>query len=429
MTQLLKAKEGVITREMEIVAREEGKSPEEIRQKVALGEVVIPANVNHQNLQPKGIGAGLKVKVNANLGTSENRCFYEDELKKLKVAIKAGADAVMDLSTGGNLDEIRRAIIKESSVPVGTVPLYQAAAETLNKYGDISRLDPELLFDVIERQAVDGVDFMTVHVGVTREILKVLDRFPRVTEVVSRGGSLTIAWMEKNGRENPLYEQFDRLLAICRKYDVTISLGDGLRPGSIADATDQLQIMELMKLGELVKYAQNQGVQVMVEGPGHVPINQIEMNVKLMKRLCANAPFYVLGPLVTDIAPGYDHITAAIGGAWAAYFGADFLCCVTPAEHLGLPTVEDVEEGVIALKIAAHAADLARGNREAWNWDYDMSVARKELNWERQFELAINPERARKMRIERGSQDIKSCSMCGELCAMKIMNERGGKNA
>ncbi|NYE56619.1 phosphomethylpyrimidine synthase ThiC [Carboxydothermus ferrireducens] len=429
MTQLLKAKEGVITREMEVVAAEEGKSPEEIRQKVALGEVVIPANVNHRNLHPKGIGAGLKVKVNANLGTSENRCFYEDELKKVKVAIKAGADAIMDLSTGGNLDEIRRAIIKESSVPVGTVPLYQAAAETLNKYGDISRLDPELLFDVIERQATDGVDFMTVHVGVTREILKVLDRFPRVTEVVSRGGSLTIAWMEKNGRENPLYEQFDRLLAICRKYDVTLSLGDGLRPGSIADATDQLQIMELMKLGELVKYAQNQGVQVMVEGPGHVPINQIEMNVKLMKRLCANAPFYVLGPLVTDIAPGYDHITAAIGGAWAAYFGADFLCYVTPAEHLGLPTVEDVEEGVIALKIAAHAADLARGNREAWNRDYEMSVARKELNWERQFELAINPERARKMRIERGSQDIKSCSMCGELCAMKIMNERGGKNA
>ncbi|ABB14730.1 phosphomethylpyrimidine synthase ThiC [Carboxydothermus hydrogenoformans] len=429
MTQLLKAKEGVITREMEVVAAEERKSPEEIRQKVALGEVVIPANVNHQNLHPKGIGAGLKVKVNANLGTSENRCFYEDELKKVKVAIKAGADAIMDLSTGGNLDEIRRAIIKESSVPVGTVPLYQAAAETLNKYGDISRLDPELLFDVIEKQAADGVDFMTVHVGVTREILKVLDRFPRVTEVVSRGGSLTIAWMEKNGRENPLYEQFDRLLAICRKYDVTLSLGDGLRPGSIADATDQLQIMELMKLGELVKYAQNQGVQVMVEGPGHVPINQIEMNVKLMKRLCANAPFYVLGPLVTDIAPGYDHITAAIGGAWAAYFGADFLCYVTPAEHLGLPTVEDVEEGVIALKIAAHAADLARGNREAWNRDYEMSVARKELNWERQFELAINPERARKMRIERGSQDIKSCSMCGELCAMKIMNERGGKNA
>jgi phosphomethylpyrimidine synthase len=429
MTQLLKAKEGVITREMEIVAAEEGKSPEEIRQKVALGEVVIPANVNHRNLHPKGIGAGLKVKVNANLGTSENRCFYEDELKKVKVAIKAGADAIMDLSTGGNLDEIRRAIIKESSVPVGTVPLYQAAAETLNKYGNISRLDPELLFDVIERQAADGVDFMTVHVGVTREILKVLDRFPRVTEVVSRGGSLTIAWMEKNGRENPLYEQFDRLLAICRKYDVTLSLGDGLRPGSIADATDQLQIMELMKLGELVKYAQNQGVQVMVEGPGHVPINQIEMNVKLMKRLCANAPFYVLGPLVTDIAPGYDHITAAIGGAWAAYFGADFLCYVTPAEHLGLPMVEDVEEGVIALKIAAHAADLARGNREAWNRDYEMSVARKELNWERQFELAINPERARKMRIERGSQDIKSCSMCGELCAMKIMNERGGKNA
>ncbi|GAV26443.1 phosphomethylpyrimidine synthase [Carboxydothermus islandicus] len=429
MTQLLKAKEGVITREMEIVAAEEGKSPEEIRQKVASGEVVIPANINHQNLHPKGIGAGLKVKVNANLGTSENRCFYEDELKKLKVAIKAGADAVMDLSTGGNLDEIRRAIIKESSVPVGTVPLYQAAAETLNKYGDISRLDPELLFDVIERQAADGVDFMTVHVGVNREILKVLDRFPRVTEVVSRGGSLTIAWMEKNGRENPLYEQFDRLLDICRKYDVTLSLGDGLRPGSIADATDQLQIMELMKLGELVKYAQNQGVQVMVEGPGHVPINQIEMNVKLMKRLCGNAPFYVLGPLVTDIAPGYDHITAAIGGAWAAYFGADFLCYVTPAEHLGLPTVEDVEEGVIALKIAAHAADLARGNREAWNRDYEMSVARKELNWERQFELAINPERARKMRIERGSQDIKSCSMCGELCAMKIMNERGGKNA
>jgi len=429
MTQLEKAREGLITPEMEAVAYAEGKSSEEICQKVAAGEVVIPANVNHKSLKPKGIGVGLKVKVNANLGTSENRCFYEDELKKLKVAIKAGADAVMDLSTGGNLDEIRRKIIEESSVPVGTVPLYQAAAQTLNKYGDISRLEPEQLFEVIEKQAEDGVDFMTVHVGVTREILKSLDRYSRVTEVVSRGGSLTIAWMEKNGKENPLYEQFDRLLAICQKHDVTLSLGDGLRPGSIADATDELQILELMKLGELVRYAQNRGVQVMVEGPGHVPINQIEMNVKLMKRLCANAPFYVLGPLVTDIAPGYDHITAAIGGAWAAYFGADFLCYVTPAEHLGLPTVEDVEEGVIALKIAAHAADLARGSKEAWNWDYEMSVSRKKLDWERQFELAINPERAKRLRTERGSSDVKSCSMCGELCAMKIMNERGEKNA
>lgn len=431
MTQLLKAREGIITEEVNKVAEYENISVSVIREKVASGRVVIPANINHKNVEPRGIGEGLKVKVNANIGTSEHRCFYQDELLKLKVAVEKGADSVMDLSTGGNLDEIRRELIKESTVAIGSVPFYQAASEVVARGDDITKMSANHLFEVIEKHAEDGVDFLTVHVGVTREILGVLHKYPRLTGVVSRGGSLTLAWMEKNNSENPLYERFDELLKICRKYDVTLSLGDGLRPGSIADATDKLQLIELMKLGELVKTAREYGVQVMVEGPGHVPINQIETNVNLMKRLCDDAPFYVLGPLVTDIAPGYDHITAAIGGAWAAYFGADFLCYVTPSEHLGLPTVEDVEEGVIALKIAAHAADLARGNSEACAWDYKMSKARKELDWEEQFRLAINPQRAREIRADRGGENISTCTMCGKLCAMNIMNEMNngsGKN-
>jgi len=427
MTQLLKAREGNITKEITKAAADEKISPDVLREKVASGRVVIPANINHKNLAPRGIGQGLKVKINANIGTSEHRCFYRDELLKLKAAVEAGVDSVMDLSTGGDLDEIRREIIKESTVPVGTVPFYQAASEVVAKGHDVTRMSADHLFEVIEKHAEDGVDFLTVHVGVTREILGALNKYPRLTGVVSRGGSLTLAWMEKNNAENPLYEHFDELLKICRKYDVTLSLGDGLRPGSIADATDNLQLMELMKLGELVKTAREYGVQVMVEGPGHVPINQVETNIQLMKRLCDDAPFYVLGPLVTDIAPGYDHITAAIGGAWAAYFGADFLCYVTPSEHLGLPTVDDVKEGVIALKIAAHAADLARGNREAYEWDYKMSKARKELDWEEQFRLSINPQRAREIREDRGGGNLATCTMCGKLCAMNIMNEMKGE--
>lgn len=424
MTQLLKALEGTISNEMRQVAKDENTSPEFIRAQIAAGKVVVPANINHKSLIPKGIGEGLKVKINTNIGTSEDRCSFADELLKLKVSIKAGTDAVMDLSTGESLDQTRREIIKESTVPVGTVPLYQAATEVLSKGDDISTMSPNHLFEVIAKQAEDGVDFITVHVGVTREILKAMDKHPRLTEVVSRGGSLTLDWMDRNNAENPLYERFDELLKICRKYDVTLSLGDGLRPGCIHDATDTLQLMELMKLGELVKTAWDYGVQVMVEGPGHVPINQVEMNIKLMKRLCHDAPFYVLGPLVTDIAPGYDHITAAIGGAWAAYFGADFLCYVTPSEHLGLPTIEDVEDGVVTFKIAAHAADLARGNEEALKRDYLMSKARKELNWEEQFRLSINPERARKIRESRGGNNQDStCTMCGKLCAVKTMNE------
>lgn len=425
LTQMLKAKEGIITPEMQEVADYEKISPEIIRQKIASGRIVIPANINHKGLKPKGIGEGLKVKINTNIGTSENRCFYQEEMKKLEVALKSGTDAVMDLSTGGNLEEIRKEIIRRSPVPVGTVPIYQAAVESINKYGEIGKMSPEHLFEVIEKHAYDGVDFITVHVGVNYKVLEILDKYQRVTGVVSRGGALTIAWMRENNAENPLYERFDKLLEICKKYDVTLSLGDGLRPGSIVDATDRLQLIELMKLGELVKIARENGVQAMVEGPGHVPINQIEMNIRLMKRLCDDAPFYVLGPLVTDIAPGYDHIVAAIGGAWAGYFGADFLCYVTPAEHLGLPTVEDVEEGVIALKIAAHAADLARGNSEAYEWNYRMSQARKKLDWEEQLRLAINPERAAKIREERGGTKSITCTMCGNFCAMKLMNEKG----
>lgn len=428
MTQILKAREGIISQEMERVAVDEKLKPEVIRERVASGRIVIPSNINHKGLKPRGVGEGLRVKINANIGTSQQICNLDHELNKLKAAVKYGTDSIMDLSTGGNLDIIRKKIIEHCELPVGTVPMYQVISDLSRESRDFGSMQIGQLFEAIEKHAEDGVDFITVHVGITREVLGTLAKKTRVTEVVSRGGSLMVAWMEKNNAENPLYERFDELLAICRKHDVTLSLGDGLRPGSIADATDNLQLMELMKLGELVQIARMKGVQVMVEGPGHVPINQIEMNVKLMKRLCDNAPFYVLGPLVTDVAPGYDHITAAIGGAWAGYFGADFLCYVTPAEHLGLPTIKDVEEGVVALRIAAHSADLARGNADAYDWDLRMSKARKELDWEEQFQLSINPEKARKIHQERGGTEGSPCSMCGELCAVKTMNERCGQN-
>ncbi|MGB9810069.1 MAG: phosphomethylpyrimidine synthase ThiC, partial [Caldanaerobacter sp.] len=332
MTQLEYALSGIITKEMKIVADYEGVSEEFVLEGVKKGEIVIPANVNHINLVPKGIGKGLSTKVNANIGTSDAFPEIRKEIEKLKVAIDAGADAVMDLSTGGDVNKSRREIIKNSSVPVGTVPMYQAAVESISRYGSIVAMPEEFIFKVIEEQAKDGVDFITVHCGLTLESLKRLKDNKRIMNVVSRGGAFTIAWMLHNEKENPLYQYFDRLLDIAKKYDVTLSLGDGLRPGCLEDATDAAQIQELIILGELVKKAREAGVQVMVEGPGHVPIDQIEANVKLQKSLCYNAPFYVLGPVVTDIAPGYDHITAAIGGAIAAFAGADFLCYVTPAE-------------------------------------------------------------------------------------------------
>lgn len=421
MTQLLAARKGEITEEMAKIAAKEGVDPEFIRKGIASGTIVIPANKNHPRLDPQGIGKGLRTKVNANIGTSTLFPNTEPELLKLRAALAAGADAVMDLSTGGDLDALRRQTLAESRVPVGTVPIYQAALEALKRHESIVALTEDDLFNVIERQAADGVDFITVHCGVTLESVDRLRRQGRVADIVSRGGCFILGWMLHHGKENPLYAQFDRLLDICLRYDVTLSLGDGLRPGSIADATDRAQIQELIILGELVDLARNRGVQVMVEGPGHVPLDQVMANVALEKSLCRQAPFYVLGPLVTDVAPGYDHIVAAIGGALAALAGADFLCYVTPAEHLGLPTVEDVREGVIAARIAGHAADIVKGVPGAREWDVTMSKARKALDWEQQLSLAIDPEKARRLRQERNPAGIRECTMCGEFCAMRLV--------
>jgi len=423
LTQLEAAKEGIITPAMERVAAREQRTPEFIREGVARGRIVIPANKNHLGLDPLGIGAGLRTKVNANIGTSPRFPDKEQELVKLRVALEAGADAVMDLSTGGDLDALRRQTLAASHAPVGTVPIYQAAIEALKRHGSIVAMSADEIFQVIERHAADGVDFITVHCGVTQESVNRLRQQGRVTDIVSRGGCFILGWMLHHGKENPLYAQFDRLLEICRRYDVTLSLGDGLRPGSIADATDRAQVQELIILGELVDRAREQGVQVMVEGPGHVPLDQVAANVQLQKSLCRDAPFYVLGPLVTDIAPGYDHIVSAIGGAVAAMAGADFLCYVTPAEHLGLPTAEDVREGVIAARIAGHAADIVKGIPGAREQDLAMSRARKALDWERQVELALDPDKARRLRAERNPAGIRECTMCGEFCAMRLVAE------
>jgi phosphomethylpyrimidine synthase len=422
-TQMQFARQGVVTKEMEFVAREENLCPEFIREGVAKGTIDICCNVNHKNLKPCGVGAGLRVKVNANIGTSDSFPELAPELGKLHAAIASGADSIMDLSTGGNITASRRAIIGASDVMVGTVPIYQVAVKTIQKYGAVVEMTKEDLFDVIRMQAQDGADFMTLHCGINRNVLKALTDEGRIMDVVSRGGSFITGWMLHNGEENPLYEYFDEVLDICEEYDVTISLGDGLRPGCIADATDRAQIQELLNLGELTQRAWKRGVQVMVEGPGHMPYDQIETNMKLQKRICHNAPFYVLGPLVTDVAPGYDHITSAIGGTLAAVSGADFLCYVTPAEHLGLPDIEDVREGVIASKIAAHAADLARGNTEAWAWDNAMALARKNLDWEKQLLLAIDPVKAREYRLKKNKTGEEACSMCGEYCAVKIVGK------
>ena len=422
-TQMQFARQGVITKEMEFVAREENLSSEFIREGVAKGTIAICCNINHKNLKPRGVGAGLRVKVNANIGTSDSFPELAPELGKLHAAIAAGIDSIMDLSTGGNITASRRAIIGASDVMVGTVPIYQVAVETIQKRGAVVEMIKEDLFDVIRMQAQDGADFMTLHCGINRNVLKALTDEGRIMDVVSRGGSFITGWMLHNGKENPLYEYFDEILDICEEYDVTISLGDGLRPGCLADGTDRAQIQELLNLGELTQRAWERGVQVMVEGPGHMPYDQIETNMKLQKRLCHEAPFYVLGPLVTDVAPGYDHITSAIGGTLAAISGADFLCYVTPAEHLGLPDLNDVREGVIAARIAAHAADLARGNENAWAWDNDMAQARKDLDWEKQLALAIDPVKAKEYRLKKNKTGEEACSMCGEYCAVKIVGK------
>jgi phosphomethylpyrimidine synthase len=427
MTQLERARRKEITPAMQRVAEKEGLDPEILRQRIAEGTVVVPANKNHSNLDPCGIGQGLRTKVNANIGTSEAYPDMIRELRKLQRAIEAGADTVMDLSTGGDIRACRRQILAHSEPPVGTVPLYQVAVEAQQRRGSMVAFDGDELFEVIEEHARDGVDFFTVHCGVTYDAVERLRREGRVTDIVSRGGALMVGWMLHHQRENPLYAEYDRLLEIARRYDVTLSLGDGLRPGCLLDATDRAQIQELIVLGELVERAWEAGVQVMVEGPGHVPLNQIEANVLLEKRLCHGAPFYVLGPLVTDVAPGYDHIVAAIGGAVAASFGADFLCYVTPAEHLGLPTEDDVAEGVIAARIAAHVADLVKGVPGALEWDRAMAEARKNLDWEKQVHLAIDSRKAKHHRAMYNQVSTTTCSMCGSFCAMQLVGNYLGK--
>ena len=417
-TQIQEAKKGVITPEMHEIASNENIDAEWLRNEIALGRVVIPKNKNH-NFPVRGIGNGLRTKINANIGTSEQHCNFYEEIDKMKVAIKYGADSIMDLSTGGNLRKILQQIISGSNVMVGTVPIYGVATRILAEGKKVAQLDPEDLFNEIEIQAEMGVDFMTLHCGITKSTLSFLDNDERLCGIVSRGGALLKRWMVDNNKENPLFEHYDRILEICKKHDVTISLGDGLRPGCGADATDRGQIAELLILGELVDRARNYGVQVMVEGPGHMPFDQIETNMKLMKKLCNEAPFYVLGPLVTDSAPGYDHIVGAIGGTIAAIHGADFLCYVTPAEHLCLPDINDVKEGVMASRIAAHSADLVKNRYDSRERDFRISAARRNLDWETIYNNALDPELAKKRKMDSESSNEDYCSMCGNLCAVK----------
>jgi len=424
MNQLENAREGRVTAQVTECAKEEGIDAQTLREKVAAGRTVIEASPNHKGLKPLAIGEGTRIKVNANIGTSQDVTDINVELEKLKISIEAGADTVMDLSTGGNLDEIRKIIIENSPIPIGTVPIYQAAREAIDNGKTVADISPEHLFEVIEKHGEDGVSFITVHCGVTRLSLERLEKQRRVLGIVSRGGAFLARWIRQNEKENPLYEHYDRLLEISKKYDMTLSLGDGLRPGCIADATDRGQVEELVILGELTKRAQDAGVQVIIEGPGHVPLDQIQANVKLQKQLTGGAPFYVLGPLVTDIAPGFDHITGAIGGALAAWAGADFLCYVTPSEHLGLPGADDVRRGVIASRIAAHAADVARRLKGAASRDLEMSEARANLDWDKQKELAISMQPFEKYRDSCPPKNAEVCTMCGEFCAIKIFRER-----
>jgi phosphomethylpyrimidine synthase len=419
--QMREAKRGKLTPEIEDVARSEGLSAEFVRRGVAAGRIVILANQNRRQ-RPVGVGEGLRVKINANIGSSPDYADPDEEVRKAKVAVQYGADSIMDLSVGGDIDRIRRMVIEAVDVPLGTVPIYQAAVDAVTKRGHVVDMSSDDIFNAIRKHAEDGVDFVTVHCGVTRGVVETLQRTGRLLEMVSRGGSILAAWMLHNGEENPLYSEFDYLLELARDFDLTLSLGDGMRPGCLADASDAAQFHELLVLGELVKRARKADVQSMVEGPGHLPLDQIEANVKLEKAVCDGAPFYVLGPLVTDVAPGYDHIAAAIGGALAAWAGADFLCYVTPAEHLGLPTVEDVRVGVIAARIAAHVADIARGRGA--EWDRQISDARRRFDWSEQIRLAVDPELAREIRGRRPPvMDPATCSMCSQYCALKLAED------
>lgn len=426
-TQMEYAQEGKITEKMHKAAKEAAISPETLRANIAKGAAIICHNNVHHNGRPLAVGEGIRTRVNANIGTSKDDTSIDNELKKAIVAVNAGADSIMDLSTGGPIDDIRAAIIAETDICIGSVPLYQAACDTVVKQGKaIVDMTVDDIFAGIKKHLDDGVDFITVHCGVTRRTLEFMDREGRIMDVVSRGGSFTCAWMAHNKAENPLYQYYDQLLELVKPYDATLSLGDGFRPGCIADATDRAQLHELLVLGELTQRAWNKGIQVMIEGPGHVPLNQIEANITLQKRACHGAPFYVLGPLVTDIAPGYDHITCAIGGAIAASAGADFLCYVTPSEHLCLPTAQDVHDGVMATRLAGHAADIVKGIPGAMERDIAISKARKALDWEKQYELALDPPLARKRRgaTAEVADAHGACTMCGEFCAYKIMDGR-----
>lgn len=418
-TQMDAARKGIITKEMSVVAAKEHMDEEELRKLIALGQVIIPANKNHKCLEPNGIGSKLRTKINVNLGTSRDWTDLDMEMEKVNSAVKLGAEAIMDLSSFGDTQVFRRKLTSECPAVIGTVPIYDAVVYYHKPLKEITARE---WIDVVRMHAEDGVDFMTIHCGINKETAKRFKTNKRLTNIVSRGGSIIFAWMEMTGEENPFYEYYDEILDICREYDVTMSLGDACRPGCLKDASDISQIQELITLGELTKRAWEKDVQVMVEGPGHMPLDQIQANMQIQQTICSGAPFYVLGPLVTDVAPGYDHITAAIGGAIAATYGASFLCYVTPAEHLRLPDVDDVKEGIMASKIAAHAADIAKGIPHARDWDDEMSTARKKLDWEKMFELSIDPEKARKYRSEAKPEKEDTCSMCGNFCAVKNMN-------
>ncbi len=420
MTRIELARKGLITDEIKEVALSENISPEQLASDISSGVSVITRNEIH-NIKPLGIGRGMRIKINANIGTSKDKISFEEELKKLDVLVQYGADAVMDLSTGGRIKDMRRLLLSKSPVAVGTVPIYEAVVRAVESYGTIAKMTTDTIFQVIKEHCEEGVDFITVHCGVTLRAIERLREEGRVLDIVSRGGSFLLEWMIYNEKENPLYEYYDRLLEIVKKYDVTLSLGDGLRPGCLEDATDRSQIEELLTIGELRDKALEAGVQAIIEGPGHVPLNQVELNIKLQKEICKGAPFYVLGPLVTDIAMGYDHIAAAIGGAIAGAAGADFLCYVTPAEHICLPDIEDVKEGVIASKIAAHAADIAKGVPGAIELDKKMARYRKNLDWNGQIALSFNPEKIKKLRAETPPSEQEVCSMCGEFCAIRTV--------
>ncbi|MBL7139374.1 MAG: phosphomethylpyrimidine synthase ThiC [Planctomycetes bacterium] len=420
MTQLERARQGEITDAVRAVAEAEGLDAETVRRRVAEGRVAIPLNKNRAASRVTGIGLGLRVKVNANLGTSPDYADIQMELEKVRVAQEAGADAVMDLSTGGDVPAIRRRLMDACDVTLGTVPIYEAAAAAARAHGDVASMTADDMLAAVRRHAEDGVDFVTVHCGVARRIAESDALARRVCGIVSRGGTFLAHWMRRHKQENPLLERFDEVIDIAREYDVTLSLGDGLRPGAIADSMDTPQVEELTLLAELARRAVAAGVQVMLEGPGHVPLNQVEAQVRLQKEVSGGLPFYVLGPIVTDVAPGYDHITAAIGGALAAMAGADFLCYVTPTEHLGLPRPEDVREGVIAARIAAHAGDVARGRADALAWDRRISEARGRRDWECQLAEAIDPVRARQLREARRPEHGDVCSMCGDYCVFKV---------